>query len=321
MFAQTIRRFCQSIQALSEFRVTGLSSPPVTPFKANGDLNLDVIKPYVKHMSDYGISSLFVSGSTGEGPNLTQEERKLVAEAWVRESKGILDSVMINIGGGNLRDSVELARHAQEIGADAIVCVPPTYFKPIKLEDYVAYMKEVAAAAPNLPFYLYDIKMFTGYTVSGDEFFAAANKEIPTLRGLKHTTPEYGSMNNIVIQHDGKFNLMLGSDENILEGLALGADTTVCNSFMGHILNRLVEAFRRGDIAAARKEQARAVSIGNLRRKHGLGPADGSKAILQILGLDVGQARLPLPKVPQSVIEQLHRDLKEIGFFEWGTKK
>ena len=50
-------------------------------------------------------------------------------------------------------------------------------------------------------------------SVSGDEFFAAANKEIPTLRGLKHTTPEYGSMNNIVIQHDGKFNLMLGSDE------------------------------------------------------------------------------------------------------------
>lgn len=302
------------------FLVQGLMCPPCTPFLENGDVNYDIIKRYVDHHVDFGVLNLFVTGTTGEGNSLTQSERKKVAEAWITAGKDRLKTILIHVGTGNLRDSQELAKHAQDIGADAISCVSPTYYKPETIDDYVSYMAQVAAAAPRLPFYLYDIDFITGLQFSMDEFFRLAKPRIPTLRGLKHTSPSFPSMNTLLMRHSDS-QVFLGSDEVYLEALSIGIDVTICNSYLGHVLNRLKNAFDRGDIAAARLEQNRAIEVCNIRRKYGLSFPGGTKTILRAIGLDVGQPRSPLSPVSEATVDKVRKDLKAIGFFEWGLAK
>jgi N-acetylneuraminate lyase len=231
-----------------------------------------------------------------------------------------LKTIIIHIGTGNLRDSQELARHAQDVGADAISCVSPTYFKPETIDDYISYMAQVAAAAPRLPFYLYDIDFITGLQFSMDEFLRLAKPRMPTLRGLKHTSPSFPSMNTLLVRHSN-CQVFLGSDELFLEALAIGIDVTICNSYLGHVLNRLKEAFDKADLTTARLEQNRALEVCNIRRKYGLSFPGGTKAVLRAIGLDVGQPRSPLSPVTEATVEKVRQDLKAIGFFEWGLKK
>src|SRR6218665_1743541 len=87
-----------------------------------------------------------------------------------------------------------------------------------------------------------------------DDFFRLAKPRIPTLRGLKHTSPSFPSMNTLLMRHSDS-QVFLGSDEVYLEALSIGIDVTICNSYLGHVLNRLKNAFDRGDIATARLEQ------------------------------------------------------------------
>jgi len=87
-----------------------------------------------------------------------------------------------------------------------------------------------------------------------DDFFTLAKNKIPTLRGLKHTSPSFPSMNTLLASHPG-YEVFLGSDETYLEALALGMEVTIFNSYLGHVLRRLKEAFDKGDLQTARNEQ------------------------------------------------------------------
>jgi len=184
----------------------------------------------------------------------------------------------------------------------------------------VEYMAQVANAAPSLPFYLYDIDFVTGVEFSMDDFFAIAKDRIPTLRGLKHTSPSFPSMNTLLIKHPG-YEVFLGSNEMYLEALAIGMDITICDSFLGHVLTRLKEAFDKGDLATARLEQNRAIAVCSVKAKYGLSFPGRAKATLRAIGLDVGNPRLPLSPIPESTISAIKEDLREMGFFDWGLTK
>jgi len=184
----------------------------------------------------------------------------------------------------------------------------------------VSYMQQVAAAAPATPFYLYDIDFVTGVTYVNDDFFTKAKPLIPTLRGLKHTSPNFPSMNTLLIKHPG-YEVFLGCNETFLQGLAMGIEITICSSFLGHVLNRLKDAFDRGDIPSARVEQARAIEVCRLKKKYNISYPGFTKAVLRALGLEVGSPRLPLVPVSDEIVKGVYQDLVDIGFFEWGVKK
>jgi len=307
-------------EKVKSFRVKGLMCPPCTPFTESGEVNYDVIDKYVQHHVDFGVLNVFLTGTTGEGNSLTVEERKKVVEAWIAAGRGRLSAILVHVGAGNIKDSQDLAKHAQAVGADGIACVCPTYHKPQTLEDYVNYMQQVAAAAPELPFYLYDIDFVTGVVYSMDDFFTLAKERIPTLRGLKHTSPSFPSMNTLLLKHPG-YEVFLGSDEIYLESLALGMDITIGTSFLGHVHNRLKAAFDRGDMQTARLEQNRALEVCLIRRKHGLSFPGGAKALLRAMGLDVGSPRLPLSPISDAAVAAIKADLEKIGFFNWILKE
>ncbi|GBN99329.1 N-acetylneuraminate lyase, partial [Araneus ventricosus] len=108
----------------------GLYSAPFTAFKENGELNPDVIPAYVDHLVRLGVKAAFVNGTTGEGVSMTVEERKTVAEGWVKAGKNKLDVIIIQVGANSIKDARELAAHAEKIGATGIASLPPIFYKP-----------------------------------------------------------------------------------------------------------------------------------------------------------------------------------------------
>ena len=136
-------------------KIKGLVAATVTPMKANGEVNLPALDSYVKHLEKQGLAGVFVNGTTGEGLLMTSEERKAVAEAWMAYKDKF--KVMIHVGGTSYAAEVDLARHAEQIGADAISAMGPCFLPPYRAEELVAFNKIIAAAAPNTPFYYYHI--------------------------------------------------------------------------------------------------------------------------------------------------------------------
>lgn len=132
-----------------------------TPFDEHGELNLPKIEDYCKYLQRNGIHHIYVNGTTGEGASLTVDERKQIVEKWLSVAKGKL-SVTVHVGSINIKESKELARHAQEVGADAIGALPSLFFKPQSLDALVDYCRLIAAEAPSLPFYYYHLPVFTG---------------------------------------------------------------------------------------------------------------------------------------------------------------
>lgn len=110
--------------------LTGLIAAPFTPMHEDGSLNLQTIKPYADFlMGKECVTGVFICGTTGESVSLTTDERKIIAEEWVRAVKGKL-KVIVHVGGMSQPQCSELAAHAQATGADMIAAMAPSFFKP-----------------------------------------------------------------------------------------------------------------------------------------------------------------------------------------------
>ena len=130
----------------------GLIAAPFTPMHADGSLNLALIPDYYKFLKHNGCTGAFICGSTGEGVSLSLEEKKAVAQAWADAANSDVDfKIMLLVGGTCIADCKELAKHAQQIGLYAVSFTAPFYFKPADVTMLAACCKEVAAAAPELP--------------------------------------------------------------------------------------------------------------------------------------------------------------------------
>ncbi|XP_012870964.1 PREDICTED: N-acetylneuraminate lyase [Dipodomys ordii] len=148
-------------------KLQGLVAATITPMTENGEINFSVIGQYVDYLvKEQGVKNIFVNGTTGEGLSLSMSERRLVAEEWVTQGRNKLDQVVIHVGALSLKESQELARHAAEIGADGIAVIAPFFLKPWSKDVLVNFLKEVAASAPELPFYYYHIPALTGVKMS-----------------------------------------------------------------------------------------------------------------------------------------------------------
>src|SRR5687767_1811972 len=135
-------------------KIEGLIAAAFTPFHEDGSLNLDMVPSLVDKLVNDGLKGIFVCGSNGEGPNMTTEERMAVAESFKRAA-GSRIQVYVHVGHSSIRESQRLARHAADIGADAISSVAAFYFKPGSTKILVDALHQIASAAPELPFYYY----------------------------------------------------------------------------------------------------------------------------------------------------------------------
>ncbi len=262
-------------------------------YDENGDVSADRTRALVDYLRGKGVKGLYITGSSGECPYLSVEERKTIMKAVIEEVAGGM-TVIAHVGAASTRDSIELARYAAEIGCDAISSIPPIYYSLDEkaILDYWTAMID----ASHLPFIVYNFPQSTGINVSKQLFRKML--ENPYTIGIKNTSlpvmdiqqfKEIGGENIIV------FN---GPDEQFAAGRIMGADSGIGGTYgvMPEIFLKLDELVRKGDLKSASELQRKTTSlIIELLSIGGLFAV--VKEILRLRGMDIGKPRLPLSQL------------------------
>jgi len=296
-------------------RFSGLVAPVLNCQHADGKLNLDAIDQYAELLVKNEVTGAFVCGTAGEGTSLTIAERKQVLEKWVSASKGRI-TIIAHIGTNCLEDAKDLAAHAQQVHADAVGLVAPSYIKPENVESLVAYCEQVAAASPLLPFFYYHFPDITNVRFPAISFLSAASKRIPNLQGIKFTSPDFFDFSLCMEYEGGKYDILNGYEHVLLAGLAYGVKGSIgiTYSLVGPHYAKIVKAFESGDILQARKLHAQGVAFYAVLRKYGLIPS--IHAMLRLKGFDVGPVRLPLADLSSKEVDAMLDELKEVELYQ-----
>ncbi|MCG6190640.1 dihydrodipicolinate synthase family protein [Maribellus maritimus] len=301
-------------------KIKGLIAAPFTPMKPDGEINPAIIPEYAEKLKSSGVKGVFICGTTGEGMLMTLEERKIITEEWVGEQTNDF-KVIVHVGTTSAKQSKELAEHAQSFGAYGIGCMGPVFLKPGRTEELIDFCAEVAAGAPDLPFYYYHIPSVSGVTLSMVEFLQKAAPVIPNLAGIKFTHNNFMEMQQCLQHDEEKWDILSGFDEMLLAGLAFGAKGAVGSTFnfMAPIYNQIIEDFENGNIEAARIKQIKTVNIVEILVKHN-GAIVAGKSLMKSVGIDCGKCRAPLRNLKESEHKNLKRELEKEGVFDKETQ-
>ncbi|MGF1925488.1 MAG: dihydrodipicolinate synthase family protein [Bacteroidia bacterium] len=295
-------------------KITGLIAATFAGYKEDGSINLEIIPAIVDKMIQDGLTGVFICGTNGEGPNLTIEERMQIAEAYVKAvDKRIL--VLVHVGHSSITECKKLARHAEEIGADAISSVAAFYFKPSNVSNLVACMAEIASAAPNTPFYYYSIPALTGVGMDMIDFLAQAEQVIPTLAGIKYTASTLHEYQACLNYKNGKFDILFGYDEMLLPALAIGAKGAIGSTytFAAPLYLKVMQLFEQGKLDEAADMQLHSVNM--VRELVKYPPIPAQRAIMKMEGFELGKCRLPLVPLTSDDEAAFKSSLEKIDFF------
>ena len=295
---------------------SGLVAATVTPMDGRGDINLEPIPRVLDYLERTGIVGIYILGSTGEGMMLTDDERRAVAEEYVRHAKGRFKTV-VQVGHNSMRVSGELAAHAESIGADAVSATPPGYFKPGGEVGLVEAMREIVEAAPATPFYYYHIPFLSGVVIDPMRFTDIAMDRLPTFVGIKYS--DAATLYNLPLLQKVAPGLefLAGSDEAYLQSVAQGYKGAVGSTYnyAAPIYHRVREALEAGRFDEAREWQGRAMRmIDTIFSTCGRA---GLKAMMGMVGVDCGPSRRPIEPATPEQLDTLRSELTKMGWFEW----
>ncbi|XP_036128742.1 N-acetylneuraminate lyase isoform X1 [Molossus molossus] len=304
--------------ASSKKKLQGLVAATITPMTEHGEINFSVIGQYVDYLVEkQGVKNIFVNGTTGEGLSLSISERRRVAEEWVTKGRNKLDQVVIHVGALSLKESQELAKHAAEIGADGIAVIAPFFLKPQNKDDLTDFLKEVAAAAPAVPFYYYHIPALTGVKIRAEELLEGIQEKIPTFQGLKFSDTDLLDFGQCVDQNrQRQFAFLFGVDEQLLSALVMGATGAVGSTYnyLGKKTNQMLEAFERKDLSSALNYQFCIQRFINFVLKLGFGVSQTKAIMTLVSGIPMGPPRLPLQRASKEFTDNVEAKLKSLGF-------
>ena len=244
-------------------RLQGLVAATHTPLNHNGSLNLRLVEKQAQALQKQGVIGAFIAGSTGEGVSLTTAERKSLAEAWSQTAHSHQLKLIVHVGHTSSAEAAELAAHAARCNADAVSTMAPFYFKPSSARPLVDWLKPVAAACPQTPFYFYDIPVMTGVRVNLLEFVRLASDEIPNFHGIKYTSDDLVQLQDLLHFDNGRLDILYGTDEALLAALALGVRGAVGSSynFVAGLYLKIIEAFKNHEFQEAQSLQLQSVKL------------------------------------------------------------
>lgn len=295
-------------------KITGLIAATFAAYHEDGSVNTQIIPAIVEKMIADGLSGIFICGTNGEGPNLTIEERMAIAEAYIEAAqKRIL--IIVHVGHSSIFESRKLAVHAERIGADAISSVAAFYFKPASVQNLVTSMAQIASAAPHLPFYYYHIPTLTGVGLDMVEFLQLAEDAIPNLAGIKYTASTLHEYQACLNYKNGKFDILFGYDEMLLPALAIGAKGAIGSTytFSAKLYLNIMKLYSQDQKEEARHMQL--LSVEMVRCLVQFPPIPAQRAIMKMLGFDLGTCRLPLKELSEKEAATLKLSLETINFF------
>jgi len=276
-----------------------------TPFKADGAVDYQAFRALAAHLVANGSDGLVVTGTTGESPTLSDEERFGLYEAALEEV-GDRATVVAGTGTYSTEHSVHLTARAHELGVHGFLVVTPYYNKP-PVRGIVRHFEEIAAVSDR-PIVAYNIPSRVVVNLGTDAIAQLA--ELPTVRAVKQANPDLEQARAIV---DLGLDLYAGDDDLVFPFLELGGAGGVCvhTHVVGPQVKEMVRRYREGDVDGARRlDQELAPSIDLLRVV--VNPI-AIKCALNLLGHDVGGHRLPLVEATSEEREAVRDCLERLG--------
>ncbi|MEU8900262.1 4-hydroxy-tetrahydrodipicolinate synthase [Nocardia sp. NPDC048505] len=275
----------------------------VTPFSADGKLDVDAGVALAARLVDRGVDLLAISGTTGESPTTTESEKFDLLNAVV-DAVGDRATVIAGAGTYDTAHSIELARNAQRAGAHGLLVVTPYYSRPTQ-DGLIAHFTAVADAT-DLPITLYDIPPRSVVPITPDTLRTLA--EHPNIVAVKDAKGDLNAGADLIASTGLKF--YSGDDSLNLPWLSVGATGFI--SVIGHLvperLRALHEAYTAGDVVRARALNVSMLPLNTAMAR--LGGVAMSKGGLRLLGVDVGEPRLPQLMPSNEQLEYLAADLR-----------
>ncbi|MCW2847113.1 MAG: dihydrodipicolinate synthase [Marmoricola sp.] len=280
----------------------------VTPFTADGEVDLDGVARVAAHLADHGNDGIVVSGTTGEAPTTTVAEDGEILRA-VIAAVGDRCTVLAGIGTNDTPHSIELARQAEAAGADGALLVSPYYSKPTQAG--IAAHFEAIAAVSDLRIMLYDIPGRTGVTIAPETFARVAENE--KFVAVKDAVGDL--FRGVKIMQDTGLSYYSGDDVLNLGWLTHGAAGVV--SVVGHVAGEqyadMLARVGAGDLDGALKVFGELVPVVDAIMGHAPGVMT-AKAAMQLLGVHENRVvRLPLVEADDTLVDVVRTALTEAG--------
>lgn len=245
-------------------KLYGVTVPLVTPFDENGKVDVRSLENLTEYLIEKGIQCLYPVGTTGEMMYLNIEERKLVAETVIRQAGGRA-VVYVQAGAWNLEDTIELAQHAEEKGADGIGVVTPVFFK-LTDKELLTYYKAVSESVGiGFPIYLYGIPQCAVNDIT-PELARRVADVCPNVVGIKYSVNNMSRIQEFMTVREGSFSVLCGPDELFAVTCFAGGDGTVsgnANVIPEHY-EAIWDAIQKGDVAKAMEMQRKTNVLNNV---------------------------------------------------------
>ena len=289
--------------------VKGIIPAVVTPFKEKGEIDYSALEKLLEFLIERRINGVFVSGTNGEGPLLSELERTNL----FRETVKLVNRrvpVIAQIGCTNTRDTISLGKKAIDVGVDAVAIVSPYYFR-LDDDSLRIHFTEVAKALEPFPVYLYNLPSNTGNIIK-PEIAKAIAEENGNLKGIKDTSEDLQVLEDFISILPSDMDILVGTDGLIFPALVVGAKGAI--SALANPLPELCvgiyEDFLTGDWERARSKQLFLNRIKAIIRQ--MQSISALKVLLKYRGISVGKTRSPLRMISLSQEKTLRELLEKI---------
>lgn len=290
-----------------EQKFHGVIISPLTPFTENGQVDLDKLQNMIEFQIGTGIGGFLVLATAGQGPLLSVEERKQIAEVIVKTNNGRLP-VMVQVGTLSTADTVALAKHACSLGVDAIASLPPLYSR-LDMIAIEQHLNAVAKAIGDLPLFLYNNPWAQGRALTTQEILDLNEKGI--LKGVVDSSRDLGSVYEFMNYQD-KLTCIIADTKLSMPGLLFGCPAlgSAIGNAIPELFVAMYKAVKAGDIVKAKDIEMEVFRISKVLRN----PETGAiHEALKARGIDAGIPRMPIRVPTEKEKEAIHAVMKTTG--------
>ncbi|WP_153732959.1 4-hydroxy-tetrahydrodipicolinate synthase [Sporosarcina obsidiansis] len=272
----------------------------VTPFDGRGEIDFEATRNLINHLIANGSDGLVVSGTTGESPTLTNEEKVELFKFTVEVVAGRVP-VIAGTGTNNTKESIGMTKLAEDAGVDGIMLVTPYYNKPCQ-EGMYQHFKTIANTT-SLPVMLYNIPGRSAVNMEAETIIRLA--DVPNIVAVKEASGNLEAMASIIEHTPDSFSLYSGDDGLTLPVLAIGGIGVVSVSahVIGNEMQSMINHFKSGNLQAAAKEHRQLLPI--MKEMFKAPNPSPVKAALNLRGVHVGGVRLPILPLPDAQLQSL----------------
>ncbi len=279
----------------------------VTPFDQNEEIDYPATKELIDYLIANGTDGLVVSGTTGESPTLTKEEKIDLFKFTVEVVNGRIP-VIAGTGSNNTKESIELTKVAEQAGVDGIMLVVPYYNKPSQ-EGLYQHFKKISEFT-FLPIMLYNVPGRSVVGLSAETVIRLSH--IQNIVAIKEASADLALMSEIIDQTKEDFSLYSGDDDLTIPVLSIGGIgvVSVASHILGNEMQMMIEKFKTGNVQGAAKDHRKLLPI--MKAFFAAPNPTPIKAALNLKGISVGSVRLPmipLNEEEQSILDKILNSL------------